>query len=415
MLTGTRDYPIFYSAWGNLTDTYSTFKAAYVFAHRLNVTVVVPTPSPSPSPSATPSPSPSGTPSPSPTPSPSATPAPATATPTPSPSPTAAPAPPTPTPAAASNSTSATPDAAMTAGVTGPTSTVVVKSNVTEQSTTISTSFDTESKCKDWKHSFNPNKERKGLLDTLNNGRSDKDKFDDSMITVGNADCKNARKATRRLLATTGAFGVVVRDQITAGGTTGSVGASALFTALKTAVTAGQVTVNGAKASGIADPVVKVYAPGTFTYTPPVAAAAAVQAAPAALSIRFESTQAQCEAYMASLPSGLLDAEDALYVAVNALRGPVSRSQVAIAGISCTGSGVLVAASFGGGGAYATGKALADAVQATVAARTLKLGPYTATASTPSAAASIAMGLGAILPLVSGLLASLLGLARFQL
>eukprot|EP00741_Cyanophora_paradoxa_P000137 tig00000057_g132.t1 len=198
---------------------------------------------------------------------------------------------------------------------------------------------------------------------------------------------------------------------ITAGGTTGSVGSSALFTALKTAVNAGQVTVNGAKASGVADPVVKVYAPGTFTYTPPVAAAAAVQATPAALSIRFEATQAQCESYMASLPSGLLDVEGALYVAVNALKGPVSRSQVAIAGISCTGSGLLVAASFGGGGAYATGKALADAVQATVAARTLKLGAYTAAAGGSSAlstAASIEFGAMNILGPVAGLLASLL-------
>eukprot|EP00741_Cyanophora_paradoxa_P000138 tig00000057_g133.t1 len=118
---------------------------------------------------------------------------------TPSPAAAAAAAP-TPTPAAApaSNSNSnataaaATPDSAMSAGVSGPQSSVAVQSNVTEQSTTVSTSFDTESKCKDWKHSFNPNKERKSLLDTLNNGRSDKDKFDDSMITVGNADCKNS-------------------------------------------------------------------------------------------------------------------------------------------------------------------------------------------------------------------------------
>eukprot|EP00741_Cyanophora_paradoxa_P006976 tig00001066_g6749.t1 len=148
--------PIFYSAWGNLTDTYSTFKAAYVFAHRLNVTVVVPTPSPSPSPSATPSPSP--------------------------PHSVAEPdALASATPGAGDGDAHAKPEPHCGAGTAdtdagggvelderhagrgddgrrdGPTSTVVVKSN-----------------CKDWKHSFNPNKERKGLLDTLNNGRSDR-------------------------------------------------------------------------------------------------------------------------------------------------------------------------------------------------------------------------------------------------
>eukprot|EP00741_Cyanophora_paradoxa_P004862 tig00000836_g4717.t1 len=37
---GTRDYPLFYAAWGEY----------YIYAHRLNVTVAFPTPSPSPSP-----------------------------------------------------------------------------------------------------------------------------------------------------------------------------------------------------------------------------------------------------------------------------------------------------------------------------------------------------------------------------
>eukprot|EP00741_Cyanophora_paradoxa_P012147 tig00020601_g11735.t1 len=271
--------------------------------------------------------------------------------------------------------------------------------------------------CKDWKHSFNPNKERKSLLDTLNKDRSDKDKFDDSMITVGNADCKSSRKAARRLLATTGAFGVVVRDQITTGGTTGALGASALFTALKTAVTAGQVTVNGAKASTIADPVVKVYAPGTFTYEPPVAAAAAVQASPSSASIRFQSTQAECDAHMSS--NTLLTVEDALHAAINALKGPVSRSQVAVTGIACTGGGFSVAVSLGAGGAYKTGKELADAVQAAVADRSLKLGPYAAIAggagltsgsdtywpSTGARAASTALGAALQLAAVAGLLA----------